>query len=178
MSNDVFQPPNFADNAKLFPAKKTPMLPKNTFEGKVAYVTGGGTGLGKNMATTLSALGAKVFITSRREEVLKKASGEISAKTGNQVGYFPSDVRNTDQTEESLNQCVKQLGQTPTLIINNAAGNFISPSERLSPNAVKSIVDIVLLGTLNTTLIIGKRLIKEKKRKYLQGVNIQVEIMK
>jgi 2,4-dienoyl-CoA reductase len=160
-----FEPPNFADNAKHFTAIKTPMLPKDAFKGRVAYVTGGGTGLGKSMATMLSHLGASVFITSRREEILKKASQEISALTGNQVGYFPSDVRNVEQTEKSLEECVKQLGQTPNLIINNAAGNFISPSERLSPNAVKTIVDIVLLGTLNTTLIIGKRLIKEQKRR-------------
>lgn len=141
------------------------MLPKDTFNGRVAYITGGGTGLGKNMAKTLSHLGAKVFITSRREEVLKKAAAEITSATGNPVAYFPSDVRNFEQSEQSLNECVKQLGDTPTLIINNAAGNFISPSERLSPNAVKTIVDIVLLGTMNTTLLIGKRLIKEKKRK-------------
>ena len=119
------------------------------------------------MAKTLSFLGAKVFITSRREEVLKKTSQEISSQTGNQVAYFPSDVRNTEQTEQSLEACIKQLGQTPTLIINNAAGNFIYPSERLSLNAVKTIVDIVLLGTLNTTLIIGKRLIKEQKRNFI-----------
>lgn len=55
---------DYTPNAKFFPAVKTPMLPKDTFKGKVAYITGGGTGLGKNMATTLSALGAKVFITS------------------------------------------------------------------------------------------------------------------
>ena len=161
--NSVIGAPDFSSNAKHFPANKTPMLPKDTFKGKVAYVTGGGTGLGKNMAKTFSALGAKVFITSRREEVLKNAAAEISAQTGNEVAYFPSDVRNTEQTEQSVNECVKQLGQLPSLILNNAAGNFIAPSERLSPNAVKTIVDIVLLGTLNTTLIIGKRLIKEQK---------------
>jgi 2,4-dienoyl-CoA reductase len=119
------------------------------------------------MATTLSALGAKVFITSRREAVLKNASEEISKLTGNQVAYLPSDVRNAEQVEKALEHCIKELGDTPTLIVNNAAGNFISPSERLSPNAVKTIVDIVLLGTLNTTLLIGKRLIKEGKRTYL-----------
>lgn len=78
-----------------------------------------------------------------------------------QVAYYPADVRNPEQVEKSLEACVSSLKDVPTLVINNAAGNFISPSERLSPNAVKTIVDIVLLGTLNTTLIIGKRLIKE-----------------
>ena len=154
--------PDFSENAKFFKAVKTPMLPPNTFKGKVAYITGGGTGLGKNMAQTLSSLGAKVFITSRREEVLKTATKEIKDLTGNEVAYYPADVRMPDQVEKSLETCISLLG-LPDLVINNAAGNFIAPSERLSPNAVKTIVDIVLLGTLNTTLIVGKRLIKEGK---------------
>jgi len=159
----IMPPVDFSPNAAKFPAVKTPMLPADTFKGRVAYITGGGTGLGKNMAQTLSALGAKVFITSRKEEVLKAAASDITEKTGNQVAYFPADVRKPEQIEEALDQCVTLLGETPSLIINNAAGNFISPSERLSPNAVKTIVDIVLLGTMNTTLAIGKRLIKENK---------------
>ena len=94
---------------------------------------------------------------------MKSASAEISQLTGNQVAYLPSDVRDVTQIQKALDFCISELG-VPTLIINNAAGNFISPSERLSPNAVKTIVEIVLLGTLNTTLTIGKRLIKENKR--------------
>lgn len=82
---DDFKAPDFGPNAKFFPAKKTPMLPKDTFKGRVAFITGGGTGLGKNMALTLSSLGAKVFITSRREEVLKKSAQEIKSATGNEV---------------------------------------------------------------------------------------------
>jgi 2,4-dienoyl-CoA reductase len=162
-NNNPIKAANFAENAKLFPAIKTPMLPKDTFKGKVAFITGGGTGLGKNMALTLSRLGAKVFITSRREEVLKKSAAEIKNATGNEVAYFPADVRSPEQIEKSLDNCVQMLGDLPSLIINNAAGNFISPTERLSPNAVKTVIDIVLLGTLNTTLTIGKRLIKENK---------------
>lgn len=80
-----FSSPDFSPNAKLFEAKKTPMLPNDTFKGRVAFITGGGTGLGKNMALMLSSLGAKVFITSRREEVLKKCAEEIKATTGNEV---------------------------------------------------------------------------------------------
>ena len=138
------------------------MLPANHFKGKTAFITGGGTGLGKNMSKMLSALGANVFITSRREEVLKAAASEISKETGNKVAYFPCDVREATQIDKCLDECVKSFG-LPSIVINNAAGNFISPSERLSPNAIKTIVDIVLLGTLNTTTIIGKRLIKENK---------------
>lgn len=162
MSNSIKEP-RFEENAKFFEAKKVPMLPKDTFKNRVAFITGGGTGLGKNMALMLSSLGAKIFITSRRENVLKKSAQEITSITGNEVAYFPADVRNAEQIEQSLDMCVKALGDLPTLIINNAAGNFISPTERLSANAIKTIVDIVLLGTLNTTLTIGKRLIKEGK---------------
>jgi len=162
--NSIMGPIDFEPNAKHFPAIKTPMLPTDTFKGRVAYITGGGTGLGKDMAQTLSSLGAKVFITSRREAVLKAAAAEITEKTGNEVAYFPADVRKAEQIEEALDHCKETLGATPCLVINNAAGNFVSPTERLSANAVKTIVDIVLLGTMNTTLAISKRLIKEEKR--------------
>ena len=85
---DDFKEPDFSRNSKFFDPKKTPMLAKDTFQGRVAFITGGGTGLGKNMATMLSSLGAKVFITSRREEVLKKSADEIKSLTGNEVFYY------------------------------------------------------------------------------------------
>lgn len=87
-------PCDFSPNAKYFPAIKTPMLPADTFKGKVAYITGGGTGLGKDMAKTLSTLGAKVFITSRKEEVLKATASEITEQTGNQVIQNPNNKTN------------------------------------------------------------------------------------
>ena len=162
--NDISLP-NFSENSKFFQPIKTPLLPKEYFNGKIAFITGGGTGLGKSMATTLSRLGAKVFITSRKENVLKKTAEEIISETGNKVAHFPCDIRNVEQIEKSLDECVKQLGDLPSLIVNNAAGNFITPSERLTPNGVKVIIDIVLLGSINVTLTIGKRLIKERKCK-------------
>jgi 2,4-dienoyl-CoA reductase len=140
------------------------MLPPDTFKNKVAFITGGGTGLGKSMAEMLSGLGAKVFIISRKQDVLEKTSKEIMSKTGNQVAYFATDIRNIEHVKESINACEKILGDLPSIVINNAAGNFISPTERLSPNAIKSVIDIVLYGTLNVTLTMGKRLIEAKKR--------------
>ncbi|CAF0711652.1 unnamed protein product [Brachionus calyciflorus] len=156
-----FLRPDFSKNSKYFPALTKPMLPDDTFKGKIAFITGGGTGLGKNMALTLSKLGAQVFIISRKENVLRTTAEEINLITNNKVAYYPADIRMPDQIEKSIDHCIQTLGGLPSLIVNNAAGNFISPTERLSPNAVKTIVDIVLLGTLNTTLALGKRLIKE-----------------
>ena len=79
--------------ASSFPVMKNTMLPAGTFDNKVAFITGGGTGLGKGMATHLSSLGATVAITGRRESVLKDTADEITEKTGNQVVFAPCDVR-------------------------------------------------------------------------------------
>lgn len=119
--------------------------------------------IGKGMAQMLSQLGAQVFITSRKKDVLEKASNDISSVTGNKVAFHPADVRNVADIQESINACKNAFGALPSIVINNAAGNFISPTERLSPNAVKSVIDIVLLGTLNVTVTLGKQLIAENK---------------
>ncbi|KAL3859788.1 hypothetical protein ACJMK2_009982 [Sinanodonta woodiana] len=146
------------DQSKFFPAKMIPMLPEGTFKSKVAFITGGGTGLGKGMAFTLSQLGAHVVITSRKMDVLKKTAEEIEQQTGNKVLPLSADVRNPEEVKTAVDECVSTFG-LPNVIINNAAGNFISPSERLSPNGWKTVTDIVLNGTAYVTLDIGKRLI-------------------
>ncbi|ESO98315.1 hypothetical protein LOTGIDRAFT_213936 [Lottia gigantea] len=138
------------------------MLPADTFKGKTAFITGGGTGLGKGMTTFLSKLGANVVITSRSVDVLKKTAEEISKETGNKVLAVGADVRNQEAIKTALDKCESAFG-LPNIIINNAAGNFISPTERLSMNAWKTIIDIVLNGTANVTIDVGKRLIKAKQ---------------
>ncbi|XP_072013962.1 2,4-dienoyl-CoA reductase [(3E)-enoyl-CoA-producing], mitochondrial-like [Amphiura filiformis] len=138
----------------------TPMLPPGSFDGKIAFITGGGTGLGKGMATMLSSLGAQVVISSRKQDVLDKTAEEISGQTGNKVFPISADVRNPDSIKSAVDQAIEQAGGLPHVVINNAAGNFISPTERLSPNAWKTVVDIVLNGTALVTLDIGKRLIE------------------
>jgi len=145
-----------------FPANVHPMLPVDCFKGKTALITGGGTGLGKGMTRILSRLGANVVIASRRLPVLQETANEISSETGNKVIPIAMDVRDPVAIKEAIDSAVAEVG-TPTIIINNAAGNFISPFERLTPNAFKTIVDIVLNGTANVTLEMGKRLINEKK---------------
>ncbi|XP_027224752.2 2,4-dienoyl-CoA reductase [(3E)-enoyl-CoA-producing], mitochondrial isoform X2 [Penaeus vannamei] len=144
--------------AKHFPVVKTPMLPKDSFKGKTAFITGGGTGLGKGMATMLSALGANVVIAARRLPLLETTAGEITNQTGNPVLPVQMDVRNPDAVKAAFDACEAKFG-LPNVIINNAAGNFISPSERLSANAWRTITDIVLNGTAYVTLEAGKRLI-------------------
>eukprot|EP00794_Sanderia_malayensis_P019134 gene19134-21051_t len=141
------------------------MLPKGTFDGKIAFVTGGGTGLGQGMVKALSALGAKVAIMSRRLEVLQKTAEEITKETGNPVLALQGDVRDPEAVKNAVDALESEFG-LPNIVINNAAGNFISPTDRVSANAFKTIIDIVLLGTANVTLDIGKRLIKAK-----QGAN-------
>jgi len=138
------------------------MLPKGTFRGKVAFITGGGTGLGKAMTTMLASLGANVAIASRRKDVLEQTANEISAKTGQKVIPIQLNVKNADEVKRAADECEQKLG-LPNIIINNAAGNFISPSEKLSPNAVKTIIETVLLGTTNVTLEFGKRLLAAQK---------------
>eukprot|EP00795_Rhopilema_esculentum_P001509 gene1509-15951_t len=101
----------------------------------------------------------------RRYDVLKKTADEISGETGNQVFAVQGDVRDPESVKAALDAVEAELG-LPNIVINNAAGNFISPFERLSPNAFKTVIDIVLNGTANVTLDVGKRLIKAK-----QGAN-------
>lgn len=138
------------------------MLLPGTFKNKVAFITGGGTGLGRGMTTTLSSLGAECVIASRKLDVLEKTAAEISKQTGNKVHAVQCDVRDPASVEACVSQVVSDVG-LPDVVINNAAGNFISPSEKLSANAFRTITDIVLNGTAYVTLEIGKRLIKAEK---------------
>lgn len=140
-----------------------PMLRDSALKGKTIIVTGGGTGLGKSMATYMAKLGANIVITSRRMEVLQKAAEEISelAGTETEVLAVAGDVRNNEDVERVLKSAVDTFGQVDGLL-NNAAGNFISPTERLSHRAFESIIGIVLQGTANYTLAVGKYWIENK----------------
>ncbi|KAM4705460.1 2,4-dienoyl-CoA reductase [(3E)-enoyl-CoA-producing], mitochondrial [Rhinophrynus dorsalis] len=148
--------------AKFFPAFQTPMLPPDTFKGKVAFITGGGTGLGKGMTMALSKLGAVCVISSRKLDVLKGTADEIASETGNKVHPIHCDVRDPNSVQKAVAEMIQVAGH-PDVVINNAAGNFISPFERLSANAWRTITDIVLNGTAYVTLEVGKELIKAGK---------------
>ena len=114
------------------------------------------------MATALSKLGAEVIISSRKLDVLEATSAEISALTGNPVHPVVMNVRESKMVDEAIENMISKVG-LPDVVINNAAGNFIAPSERLSSNAFSTIVDTVLNGSAYVTLEIGRRLIKENR---------------
>ena len=139
-----------------------PMLKDDALKGKTIVVTGGGTGLGKAMGTYFLKLGANLVITSRKLDVLEKTAQEMEADTGGKVLAVQCDVRDNTQVENVLAETLAKFGSVDVLV-NNAAGNFISPTERLSANAFSSIIDIVLKGTVNCTLAFGKHWIKEKQ---------------
>ena len=149
-------------SSSKFAARVDPMLPNGCFANKTAFITGGGTGLGRGMAEMLSRLGATVVIASRRLDVLQKTAEELHRITKNEVFPVQMDVRDPEAIKNAVDTCVEKFG-LPDIVINNAAGNFISPTERLSPNAWRTIVDIVLNGTAYVTLDIGKRLIEAGK---------------
>ncbi|MBV1887677.1 MAG: SDR family oxidoreductase [Urechidicola sp.] len=141
-----------------------PMLKEGSLDNKVIVVTGGGSGLGKAMTTYFLELGAKVAITSRNLEKLQAVKIELEEKTGGTVLPVQCDVRHYDEVEAMLKTTLDAFGKVDGLL-NNAAGNFISPTERLSANAFDTIIDIVLKGTKNCTLAFGKHWIKTKQEK-------------
>jgi len=141
-----------------------PMLKEGSLDDQVIVVTGGGSGLGKAMTTYFLELGAKVVISSRNLERLKNTAKELEEKTGGKVLPVQCDVRNYEEVEAMLAATLKEFGKVDGLL-NNAAGNFISPTERLSANAFDTIIDIVLKGTKNCTLAFGKHWIDIKQKK-------------
>jgi NAD(P)-dependent dehydrogenase (short-subunit alcohol dehydrogenase family) len=138
------------------------MLRDNALADKVIVVTGGGSGLGKAMTKYFMELGAKVAITSRDMEKLKTTAAELEKETSGKCLPLQCDVRHYEQVEAMLAEVLKAYGKVDVLL-NNAAGNFISPTERLSANAFDTIIDIVLKGSKNCTLAFGKHWIAEKQ---------------
>jgi NAD(P)-dependent dehydrogenase (short-subunit alcohol dehydrogenase family) len=136
------------------------MFDKKLLKGKNIVVTGGGTGLGKSMAERFSNLGANLVLTSRREKVINDTAKEFRKRRKKTIPIV-CDVRYPDQVESMINQAVDQLGSVD-ILVNNAAGNFLSPTENLSSNAFKTVVDIVLNGTFHCSQAAGKIMRKNK----------------
>ncbi|MFN9501122.1 MAG: SDR family oxidoreductase [Chryseotalea sp.] len=138
------------------------MLQANALAGKTILITGGGTGLGKSIGKYCLELGANLVISSRKKEVIEKTAEELMNETGGKVLAVAADVRKYEEIENAINQSVATFGKLDA-VLNNAAGNFISPTERLSHRAFDIIVDIVLKGTYYTTLAAGKHWINNKQ---------------
>lgn len=138
------------------------MLRDDALKGKTIVVTGGGSGLGKAMSKYFMELGANVAITSRNLEKLKMTATELENETNGTCLALQCDVRHFNEVETMLQNVLDKFGSVDVLL-NNAAGNFISPTERLSPNAFDTIIDIVLKGSKNCTLAFGKHWIDSKQ---------------
>lgn len=120
-------------------------LPQGTFEGQTVVVTGGGTGLGKAIAVEFARLGACVGILSRKQE--HRSAGALAVeKAGGRAVTAACDIRDADQIQAAFD-AVEQAAGLPGTLVNNAAGNFPVPAEDMSPNAWRTVVDIVLNGT-------------------------------
>ena len=134
------------------------MFRDGLLDGQKILVTGGGTGLGKSMAQAFMALGAEVVIWGRRGGVLDATAAELIAATGGRCTAMAVDIRNGGAIDDAMAE-VFAAGPL-TGLVNNAAGNFISPTQDLSPNAFNAIASIVAAGTFNTTVAAGKRWIE------------------
>jgi NAD(P)-dependent dehydrogenase (short-subunit alcohol dehydrogenase family) len=132
-------------------------LPAGTFKGQVAFITGGGTGLGLAMSRGLAALGATVVIGSRNPEHHQALLAEARSK-GWQVSARALDVRELEAVRLAAEATVQQHGQVD-ILINNAAGNFVCPSERLSGRAWRAVLGIVLDGSFYCSREFGKHML-------------------
>ena len=137
------------------------MLGGKPFSGKGIIITGGGSGLGLQMAHNFGSYGAVIHIISRDQEKLNNAENTLREK-GIECFTYSSDIRNFDKIKDIVDTMMKD--HEISGLINNAAGNFISRTEDLSMNAFLSVINIVLMGSINITLEVGKRWIKEGKK--------------
>ncbi len=136
------------------------MFKDGLMAGQRILVTGGGTGLGKEMAEAFLKLGAEVIIWGRRGGVLEETAKELTDKHGGVIIPQPCDIRQPEVIKENLDHIWAARGPL-TGLVNNAAGNFISRTQDLSPRGFDAIANIVFHGTFYTTLDIGKRWIAE-----------------
>ena len=131
------------------------MFRDGLFTGKRILVTGGGTGLGKAMAEAFLGLGAEVFICGRRKQVCDDAAGELMQRRGGRVTAYGLDIRDPLAVDAMVEDIFKSGALTS--LVNNAAGNFISRTEDLSPRGFDAIANIVMHGTFYVTHAVGRR---------------------
>ena len=130
-------------------------LPAGTFDGQAVIVTGGGTGLGKAIASEFARLGASLVIASRKPEHLEAGREAIEA-IGTRVATVECDIRDADSIAAAFDTAEAAFG-LPAVLVNNAAANFPVPAEDMSPNAWRTVVDITLNGTFFVAREFGRR---------------------
>jgi NAD(P)-dependent dehydrogenase (short-subunit alcohol dehydrogenase family) len=129
-------------------------------KGRAILVTGGGTGLGRSMAVQFANLGARLFLVGRRKQPLEETCAEIH-RQGGAAAYATCDIRDWDAVEQAFHSAEQQYGEIDTLV-NNAAGNFMARTEKLTPKGFSAVVGIVLHGTFHCTQAFGRRRIGKK----------------
>ncbi|MBN2732319.1 MAG: SDR family oxidoreductase [Balneolaceae bacterium] len=139
------------------------MFTSDTLKNKTILITGGGSGLGLEMAKKFASLGANLAICGRTESKLENGAKEIASEGDGQVETYVCDVRDYDRVDEMISEIVTDFGDMDGLV-NNAAGNFLAASEDLTPGGFKAIVDIVLHGSFNCTHCFGNYLIDNERK--------------
>ena len=132
------------------------MFKDGLLKGKRILVTGGGTGLGKEIAARYLSLGAELWLAGRRGAVLESAAKELVSRYGGNVRTHSVDIRDAAAVDAMVQRIWDESGPL-TGLVNNAAGNFISPTKDLSPNGFNAIANIVFHGTFYVTHAVGKR---------------------
>lgn len=137
------------------------MFQSDLLKDRAILITGGGTGLGRSMALRFAELGAGLFLVGRREQPLKETVDAIRSK-GARAAYACADIRDFAAVERTIAAAEAEFGRIDTLV-NNAAGNFIARTEKLSPNAFNAVLGIVLQGTFYCTLALGRKWIAARQ---------------
>jgi NAD(P)-dependent dehydrogenase (short-subunit alcohol dehydrogenase family) len=130
-------------------------LPAGTFDGQSVFITGGGTGLGRAIATEFARLGASIVIASRKPEHLEAGEAAMT-EVGARVRTVACDIREPEQIAAAFEEATDAFG-LPSVLVNNAAANFPVPAEDMSPNAWRTVVDITLNGTFFCAREFGRR---------------------
>jgi NAD(P)-dependent dehydrogenase (short-subunit alcohol dehydrogenase family) len=135
--------------------------PTEDLTGRTYLVTGGGSGIGAAVALRLAALGAQVTVAGRRKDKLDEVVDEIARRGGTALAQ-PTDVRDPENVQSTVAAVLDRFGRIDGLV-NNAAGNFVTPAEKLSANGWRAVIDIVLNGTWNCTSAVARELIAARR---------------
>lgn len=128
-------------------------------QGKVALITGGGSGIGRGIALAMSAYGAAIVLAGRNSERLEAVAAEIAAQGGRALG-LAVDVREPQQVDTLRNEAVAAFGRVDVLV-NNAAGNFLASARKITPGGWKALIDTTLNGTFHCSRAVGERMIEQ-----------------